>query len=367
MTKEEETRKPTVKAKAVCTRWSIAYNVLFVLSLASTPFMAYITEPRPGGMAPRNPPQSDNFDEFVVATSTQREVAANAFAMQLNMTLPYEIDDEQTFNYMVRMPGPLFFGHGLRKYLMAFLTANATSRSHMQPWQMCQHDYVLTIQMRELCVWIEAIDSNQYRVWTATSIYESPSSAWIKLLFRTFVTAYVVYVLWTQYYRHYRALLTNLELHGIAADCTRYEIVVGDPSYAILSNAVVSSGMALDLLWGVSYTGIALMQVTQYQGIWLYISGCVYMARFVSFGYFSMRLMSAVIKWRRWEESFAPVDPGLLAIFAYVHCGPIISIMGSTRFVWLLYETWALFLPTTLFVPTTLEEQAIDGISGAIF
>ncbi|KAH9074096.1 hypothetical protein Ae201684P_015994 [Aphanomyces euteiches] len=42
----EEIRRPTTTASF--TRWSFGYNIIFILNLVTTPFTAYLTEPRPG-------------------------------------------------------------------------------------------------------------------------------------------------------------------------------------------------------------------------------------------------------------------------------------------------------------------------------
>ena len=68
--------------------------------------------------------------------------------------------------------------------------------------------------------------------------------------------------------------------------------------------------------------------------------------------------MSFVVKWRRWEASYAPMDPGLLAIGAYIYGGPVISVLGRTQALKLFYFFWSLFLPEAE------SNQAMEGISG---
>ncbi|KAG9405360.1 hypothetical protein AC1031_004467 [Aphanomyces cochlioides] len=90
MTKVQELRLPT--ASASFSRWSVAYNVMFVLNLASTPFMAYLTEPHPGLVIPI--PHAATFDDYVNVTAahfrqlfnnqtvhgySRREIATNSF------------------------------------------------------------------------------------------------------------------------------------------------------------------------------------------------------------------------------------------------------------------------------------------------
>ncbi|CAK4330718.1 unnamed protein product, partial [Aphanomyces euteiches] len=67
----------------------------------------------------------------------------------------------------------------------------------------------------------------------------------------------------------------------------------------------------------------------------------------VWFAYLCMRVLSAVVKWHRWEASFVPVDPGFLAISAYLYGGPMTSFITMTP-VWLFRQMWHMFLPETL-------------------
>ncbi|CAK4139107.1 unnamed protein product [Aphanomyces euteiches] len=243
------------------------------------------------------------------------------------------------------MPASLYYGQGLRSFLVDFLASNETTRNQTKPWQLCQHGQIVAIDVSDLCVWVEATaQESSYTVWAVASVLETPESCWAKFLFRTLLTIYALYVLWARYYCHYVILLSNLRQVGISPQYTRYKIVVGDPAYAILSDPVVSVGMVVDTLWGVPYIAVALIQVTQFQDVW--------------FAYLFMQVLSAMVKKWRWEASFPPVDPGFLAIAAYIYCGPVVSVMGTTRLVWLFHESWSLFLPEPL------QGQAIEGITG---
>ncbi|CAK4725652.1 unnamed protein product [Aphanomyces euteiches] len=237
------------------------------------------------------------------------------------MTLQYAIPDRDMIDYIIRMPASLYYGQGLRSFLVDFLASNETTRNQTQPWQLCQHGQIVAIDVSDLCVWVEATaQESSYTVWAVASVLETPESCWAKFLFRTLLTIYVLYV---RYYCHYVILLSNLRQVGISPQYTRYKIVVGDPAYAILSDPVVSVGMVVDTLWGVPYIAVALIQVTQFQDVWLYISGCVYLSRGVWFAYLFMQVLSAMVKKWGWEASFPPVDPGFLAIAAYIYCGPV--------------------------------------------
>ncbi|KAG9400895.1 hypothetical protein AC1031_009617 [Aphanomyces cochlioides] len=214
-------------------------------------------------------------------------------------------------------------------------------------------------------------DSTQYTIWVATHIYETVASWWIKFGLRTLLAAYILYQLWVRYYRHCKILLSNLR--RFSPEYTRYEVVVCDPAYAILSDLVVSLAMVADIFGGSGYVTLGLIRVTQFQDLWLHANGCLYMSRYVKplvirtaenfheiwFSYLSLHILSSVVKWRRWEATFAPVDPALLAVTAYVYSGPIISVMGITPVMWLFYQMWSLFLPDSQ------KYQAAEGITSA--
>ncbi|CAK4632772.1 unnamed protein product [Aphanomyces euteiches] len=100
--------------------------------------------------------------------------------------------------------------------------------------------------------------------------------------------------------------------------------------------------MVVDIYGGAGYVTLGLKRVTQFQDLLLYASGCVYMSRY----------------WRRWEATYADVDPAFLSISAYIYSGPIISILGTTPIMWLFYQMWSIF------VPSALENEAIEAITG---
>ncbi|KAG9400922.1 hypothetical protein AC1031_009644 [Aphanomyces cochlioides] len=129
----------------------------------------------------------------------------------------------------------------------------------LQPWQ---HDIMLTIPIGDFCIWIEETKLHEYTVWGAATTFETPKSIWVNLM-----TGYVLYVLWKSYYRHYRVLLSNLQRIGIAPEYVRYQIVVGDPTYAILCDPIVAFDMALDTWLGVAYCALAIIGVTQFQEV----------------------------------------------------------------------------------------------------
>ncbi|KAH9141237.1 hypothetical protein AeRB84_014554, partial [Aphanomyces euteiches] len=354
--KVHEVRLPV--ASGSCTRWSLACNSIFVLSLASTPLMAYLTEPHPGQGGQF--PTWSSFDDYVNVTAAYfrvlynnqtmlvnscRDVAVNTFGIQREMTLPFEISTTDTLDYLIRMPGSFYFGQGIRSFLETFLRSNATTRLQLQPWQMCQHRLLLATKLGDVCVWLEETNKeNHYTVWAATGILESSHSLWAKFTFRSILSIYILYILWTQYYRHYLILLYNLRLVGVAPKFTRYKVVLGDPTYAVLTDPVMSLAMMVDLSWGASYFALSIIQLTQFQDVWLYVNGCMYLAR---------SLVCILLH----ASCLVRVDPGFLAISAYICSGPFVSLVGRTHLVWLIHRS------SSLFVAKELQGQAVEGIT----
>ncbi|KAH9136315.1 hypothetical protein AeRB84_018481 [Aphanomyces euteiches] len=206
---------------------------------------------------------------------------------------------------------------------------------------------------------MDEIGQNRYTVWAVTLIYEAQTTIWLKCAYRCVLSSYVLWMLWKRYYRHYAVLLSNLRLYGIESKYIRYEIVVGDPVYAILSDPVIAFGLILDFWWNLDYVSLGLMRVTQFQDFWMYVTGCIYLSRYVWYSYFGVQIMSYVVKRRRWELKFTPLDPALLAIGAYVYCGPVVSILATTKLVWIFYLAWGFFLPSSMRL------QATESITGA--
>ncbi|KAG9405363.1 hypothetical protein AC1031_004470 [Aphanomyces cochlioides] len=302
---------------------------------------------------------------------SRREVQMNMFALRRDLTLPYEIPKDHTVDYMIRMPAALFFSYGQRHFVSNFLMSNVTSRNQMQPWQICQHNRLLTLTMSEFCIWLEEVGATRYIFWVVIALSVYPEVRWFKLF--TLGLCHLC-ALGTLLLSLYCPQIQPSSVWFIAK-IYEYEVVVGVPAYAVLSDPVVSVAMVLDMLSSLSYFALALLQVTQFQEAWLYIFGCVYLSRGVRRVYpnsddqfemqvwcafLFMRIFSIFVKKRRWEASFGPVDPGLLAISAFVYTGPLVSLLGATRMVGLFYVLWSIFLPDEL------HDQAIECFSGLI-
>ncbi|CAK4663308.1 unnamed protein product [Aphanomyces euteiches] len=234
----------------------------------------------------------------------------------------------------------------------------------LRPWRVCEHEYLAGITIGELCFWMDEEDPTpststpRYNVWAAVYCWETTPLYLSKLCFRSLLTTYVLYLLWTKYYRHYVVLMQNLRCVGLGQEYVHYQIILGDPGYAILTDPFVSMAMMLDIWCGAPYMIMAVLRVSQFHDLWQYALGCIYLSRTVWFAYVCMRGLSALVKWRRWERSFVPVDPGFLAISAYIYGGPLTSLFFTTPVVLVFSRTWGTCLSEEY------KDEAIEGILG---
>ncbi|KAH9103129.1 hypothetical protein AeMF1_020454 [Aphanomyces euteiches] len=118
--------------------------------------------------------------------------------------------------------------------------------------------------------------------------------------------------------------------------------------------------MSIDIWGGISYVAIGISRVSQFQNLWLYVSSCAYLSRCVWFAYLGMQIVSFIVKRRRREALYSPVDPGLLAIATYIYYGVIMSAIATTPMAWLFYASWYVFLPSSL------NNEATETITGTI-
>ncbi|KAH9159086.1 hypothetical protein AeNC1_019116 [Aphanomyces euteiches] len=115
--------------------------------------------------------------------------------------------------------------------------------------------------------------------------------------------------------------------------------------------------MNIDSVWGTGYIIIGIIRVSQFHDIWLYVSGCMFLAHYIWLSYLGMQILSFVVKRRRWEAWYAPVDPGFLAIATYIQGGPYMSLLMSTPLVWIFYTAGCFFQPASH------DNEAVEAIT----
>ncbi|CAK4155132.1 unnamed protein product, partial [Aphanomyces euteiches] len=324
-------------------------GVLFVLNLATTPFMAYMAEPLPAMIKQITVPDWHSYQEYtqimtavfqtifhnkINSTSTValvQDATSNTFALRYTLDLPYSIPDDQIQDYLLRLPGAsephsatyssISYAAHLQSYATTFLTSNVERRATMQPWQICQHEYMAGIKYGEICFWIDEVEpdptSPRYYAWAAIYWFETPPLSWFKLSF---------------------------DLSSRLMSCPeyiRYQIMLGDPGYVVLTDPFVSLAMFVDIWCGPPYVIMAVMRVSQFHDFWAYALGCI-----IFLEQFGLHIFA----------SFAPVDPDFLAISAYVYGGPLASCVAMTPVAWIFGHLWDLCLPQAQ------KNEAIEGI-----
>ncbi|KAG9398089.1 hypothetical protein AC1031_015009 [Aphanomyces cochlioides] len=176
--------------------------------------------------------------------------------------------------------------------------------------------------------------------------YVFESALWCS--FRCLLTLYILSVLCRRYCRSYRPLFQGLREIGLRDQYCRYEIIVGDPTYVILSDPLVALVMVTDTMLAPPYIAWSIVRVCQFHDLSAFFLGCFYSSRYVWCGYLAMRCTSYMARWRRWEAKFSPIDPGMLAIAALLYGDPVMSLIGNTSMLLVFHDTWDIFLPAQL-------------------
>ncbi|ETV91644.1 hypothetical protein H310_13890 [Aphanomyces invadans] len=345
-------------------RLSLLYNVVFTIKIATTPFFAYLTEPFPWALPAAVHPawNATTSTEYSTMTAAYlqsiynnatmpassvcyRHGATNSNVLRLVRPLPPSTDT--CVEYLVHMPGAGLYGAGMRRFVCTFLAASASQRRGM-PWHHCLHAVMAGLPLGEVCVWFESTPHpRDVVVYHAMIIWENVGWCWGKLLFRCLLTTYILSVLWRRYYKHYAGLVHNLRTVGVHDDApfAAYEVIVGDPTYQILRDPVVSIVMVLDIWLGMAYVAIATERVSQYEDWWQFLLGCMYTSRYVWNGYLMMWILSRVAKRCCWERWFSPVDPSFLGVMAYFYGGPILLLVGNTSLMVPIHALWDVAAP----------------------
>ncbi|KAH9087628.1 hypothetical protein LEN26_019919 [Aphanomyces euteiches] len=328
-----------------------------------------MTEPWPWTVTHRVNPPWPSFDAFTNATlaKLQRiynnqtldpqtickyDSATNSHVMRYTLDVPHAVPEDAWLVQLTNFPAAFLYGAGLRRFVYTFLQANQTER-RIIPWHECEHVWMVGVALSEVCVWIEqpSPDHTLYQVYHASEILETILWSWTKCSFRFLLTTYIQYRLWSTYYRHYIGLLDNLRQFGVndkTLSVHHYEVVVGDPTYMILSDPFVSLVMVVDVWLGVAYAATATIRAGQVSDLWLLLLGMLYSSRYVWFAYFVMRILSFVAKRQHCEDRFSPLDPTLLALFAYLYGGPVMSVFDNTRLMAIFHPLWSLFVPASM-------------------
>ncbi|KAH9106533.1 hypothetical protein AeMF1_017879 [Aphanomyces euteiches] len=340
--------------------FSIVYSTFFVIKLATTPLLAYFTEPLPWSVPQQSFGVWDSFEAFNNDTYyhlsqiyNERSVNANRttlldsdtniFFVRFKMMLPPNVPASGGLSMLVHFPGAIVFCKGIRDFVYAFLNQNATERKARTDLFKCQYVRYFSFPL-----------DDTYAVYYGKVIWENITWCWFKLVFRCLLTMYILYVLRKQYYSHYKSLVDNLLAVGLNVKFCRYEIIIGDPTCLILSDPFVTVVMLIDVWLGGAYIGLSTVRVSQIDDLWSFALGCFYSSRFVWAGFAAMKLLSWLVQRFGLEATFSPVDPGLMSLAAALYGGPVFSLASRTPLMVMFHMMW------TIFLPSSLHDEAID-------
>ncbi|KAF0708849.1 Aste57867_6188 [Aphanomyces stellatus] len=315
-----------------------------------------------------------------------KHIPTATYAIRYPLALPANLSDDHCLTTLIRFPGEIYYGRGVRQYICAFLAAANQTAFIEANASICQHEMILGAPLADGCLWLTpssslppsgdannpTTDHHSFVVYFARQSTESPVFAWFKFTFRTLLTLYILHLVWSLYFCHYIVLMDNLR-HSAAGNpllvhdgppITSFVVVVGDPTYFILSHPTVSFILVLDVWLSAVYFGLATIHVSQMQEMGHYVLGCFYGSRTVWFAYFTMRVVAVLVKQLHLEHRFASVDPGILAVAVVVYAGPLMWFISNSVFAAFFHFLWSLVVaPAQQF--TTIE--TCPGVMAAVF
>ncbi|OQR91203.1 hypothetical protein ACHHYP_04896 [Achlya hypogyna] len=194
------------------------------------------------------------------------------------------------------------------------------------------------------------------------------STPWqsFKFAVRSCLTLYIVWRMWTSYYKHYVVLVTNLARFGLphaGGMSTVYEVVLGDPTSIILLDPLVSVVFVVDFWLSADYVTRAFMRLTQTEHRGIFLTACFYLSRTVWFAYAGLAAFSKLLKRWRKEHCFAEVDPSLVAMGVAVIAGPFTCLQFRVPFLLVIYR----FLFTCVLTPAQTDEGGEVSLGAFVY
>ncbi|RLO08783.1 hypothetical protein DYB28_001883, partial [Aphanomyces astaci] len=177
------------------------------------------------------------------------------------------------------------------------------------------------------------------------------SPAWIiaKLSYRLVVSVCIFVYSVYRYYRplwHLRWSLQRLPLH-VSSTAVRYDVVVGEPTCLVLSNAWVCLAFVVDFWGSTEFFGSACLRMGQTNDIGLFVLGVLYLGRTVWCAYASLVVLNATLKRLHMAQWVVPANTTTLAIAVTVGGGFLTSVQVKLPPLMAFY-TWLLTLVNTV-------------------
>ncbi|KDO26744.1 hypothetical protein SPRG_20542 [Saprolegnia parasitica CBS 223.65] len=198
-------------------------------------------------------------------------------------------------------------------------------------------DVICGIPYGRSCLWLTPGDAirNTSDAHVVTLIYATVpqpwvSWAWIKLFYRLATTLLVWHRLWHRYFVHVLALEDAVRRcgHRHKPGVWSYEVLAGDPTAIVLLDPWIASAFYMDVWLSVTNLAMAVIQQMQSADLYIKLLSGTYLSRTVWFAYWSLCLVSKLLKRYRIEHHFAEVDPTLLAIAVSVY-GPLLTSLNA--------------------------------------
>ncbi|KAH9094967.1 hypothetical protein LEN26_017995 [Aphanomyces euteiches] len=349
MAKIQQATESTRRTRVNFYRFSVVYSTFFVIKLAATPLLAYLTEPTPWSLPRQSFGDWDSFEAFNNGTYAILEQGYKLHGVDKNKTTFHDSTSNMFFvRFELELPPTAWYVYIV---VMTFSTIYNTLTGAMLYECMarsdlffCQHFLYFGFPLDDTCVWLEPLTSpNVYAVHYGKVIWESITWSWLKFIFRSLLTTYILIVLKKRYYSQYKSLFADLAAIGVDSKFTQYQVILGDPTCLILSDPFVTFVMLVDVWLGGAYSGISTVRVSQLKDLMAFALGCFYSSRYVWIGFFAMKMLSILVKRFGWEANFMPVDPA-----------------GQTPIMVIFQFTWSIFLPASQ------QTEAVDAAAGIL-
>ncbi|OQR92652.1 hypothetical protein ACHHYP_03364 [Achlya hypogyna] len=386
---------PPRRYRVVLNRASVVLSLCSLVNVASMPLKAYISEYVPW-RAPRVIPTAyanySDFNEkllrYNAATYSYATLPSGATYysdtindVQVMRALLHPADkapiarDNCVRDFLLGLPGLMFYTEAQMDLLCNLVApANAT-----QPQDATRGAcFVHTIARSNIgtsCVWLTPGDaisgSNTTDAVTMTFTYTAPRYAmwlWLKFGYRLCNTCFVLYRMWTKYYRHvvdlrWRLQTTgHLEDRGQELDVWRYDLVLGDPTAIILMDPWVATAFLVDIWLSIGNVGIAILRASQNGDLVVNLINILYLSRTVWFAYCGLCITAAWLKKRHKQRLFIDVDPTMVAMGIAVY-GPIVSWFSGN--VTIMAQAYHLLF--SALVSPELRNEMNDVLLGCIF
>ncbi|KAH9130600.1 hypothetical protein LEN26_008372 [Aphanomyces euteiches] len=211
---------------------------------------------------------------------------------------PTTVPTTAVFPNLVRFPGSIFYGAGIRQYITNFISKDVVDR-RSSPLYHCQRNYYYGTVFSDSCLWLEPMPpliatEDSYEVYFSSFVWEHAIWSWFKFGYRCLLTLYILQVLWQRYGRHYKDLFQSLHSIGVQEDHYRhYEVIMGDPTYLVVSNPLVSLVMMIDIMLAPDFIAWSVERVTQFRDISSFSLGCFYSSRVEWIFFHAMLVLSS--------------------------------------------------------------------------